>query len=432
MIAKIKNLMTGMQWWEKGEYIALIAMMASLPIAWRLSMWSMIATVAFGVCGIVSTRRVGNPQLGKGQKVGLWLMVAFFAIYLASACYSTNSDYGWRTATGKLPFLLLPLTILLGDTAFLTKERIKGIFYTLWAMVLLRFAVAIVVAGVRFATGTPLSGLMEENFINIHHSYISLYAVVAASFGYTEIMRQIKRSGWNRKCWMHVAALIAFTLLTVLTNSRAGMIYMALLILVFAIDWTTSTKRVATALTALLVAIAAGVAVYQVIPKEYKRFTYAIREIRAGRSGDCRPLMIRSGLEAAKSHWVFGYGSGDYEEPLQEQFLKNGFQEGYDRKFGSHNQYIETLLECGAVGLGIMAAMLFAPLFIERKHRGKSDKRLTAIVIAAVAIEIFFESILGRQMGILFVALLYILLIVRLGNGDCDESEKLRNIKNQA
>ena len=414
----IRTLFCGLKGYEAFDYATLLLMAASMPIAWRLGMWAMIGVFCSSIFATFISHKVGNNRTTLRYRIGFVLMMAFFCVYFCAGCYSQNQTYGWSTTTGKLSFLIFPLSFLLCDRPYLNSRRIRMLFYTLGSVVIIRFLFGMVKVVVGLSQGVPLSSMMEENFIDMHHSYIALYASVAAGFGYSEIMHLVKKSRWGTRGWLLLlgVAIMAFT--TVMVNSRAGMVFMAMLLVVGIVDYVVTRRTIVPALAVLMLTALIAVGVYQVIPKEYKRFTYAFNEIRAGRSGDCRPIMIRSGLEAAQGHELFGYGSGDYEEPLQQRFLANGFQEGYDKKFGSHNQYIETLLECGVVGLSIMIAMLLWPLFITRRNH--PHRRLIYITVAAVMIEIFFESILGRQMGILFVSYFYC-LILELSRNRCGD-----------
>lgn len=417
---QMKKLFSGLQTYEKADYAALMFIAASMPIAWQLGMWGMIILSIITLWGIFKSRQTALSHISKRQMTGYLLLILFFVVYLLSGWTSENQSYGWHTTTGKLSFLIFPLIFIFGNRQYLDGKRIRSLFYVLWAVIIVRFGIAAIKVALGLVNGVPLSDMMEENFIGIHHSYISLYATVAATFAYSELMQLLKSKKWSAKGWWLLAGCIPLVLTTVMVNSRAGMLFMAILLTIALCDIAVTQKKILQASAILAITLIAGLAIYQVIPQPYKRFTYAINEIRAGRSGDCRPLMIRSGMEVASLKPIFGYGSGDYEEPLQQQFLKNGFQEGYDRKFGSHNQFIETLLECGGIGLAVLVAMLFYPIgILWRKQR-----RFAITTILAVATALFFESILGRQMGILFVSYLYSLMIFSSQHGLSPETAK--------
>ena len=412
---KITEQMAGMRAIEKADYAVLLLMAIAMPIAWRIGMWMMVALCVTTAIQIVKDKQIGIGWRERRSRTGYVLLMLFFVIYVVAAIYSDNQEYGWRTAESELPFLLFPLTFVLGDKRYLTVQRARWLFYALWCSVAARFGVAAIVAVVRYVMGTPLGGLMEENFIDIHHSYIALYAVVAAGFGYSEIMRRVEKKGWKRKDWWLIGGIAAMVLTVVMVNSRAGIVYIGLLVLTAIVEMFLHQRRMRDTVIAVCAIAALGIGIYQIIPPQYRRITYAINEILAGRSGDCRQVMIRSGIEAAQGHWLFGYGSGDYEEPLQEQYLKNGFTEGYEKKMGSHNQYVETLLQCGAVGLVILVGMLAWPIVTAIRNK-RGVRRLTVLACGAIAIEIFFESMLGRQMGILFVGYWYCIVIKMNGN----------------
>ena len=105
-------------------------------------------------------------------------------------------------------------------------------------------------------------------------------------------------------------------------------------------------------------------------------------------------------LETGKDTWIFGKGTGDDEDALLGTYRKNNFLEGLYPKFNSHNQYLQTWLGLGLVGLLIFLLNLFAPLYLAFR-----EKNLLYIIFLILIISFFFtESVLCRQHGVVFYA----------------------------
>lgn len=398
IVKRIGNLFKTLSGVDRADYIALLCIAATVPIAWRLAMWAMIAFTVTSVVQLCVSRQLGWKTTTTGQRVLMALMVLFFLIYLVSGSLSNNQSYGWSTTVGKLPFVLFPLTFVLADKRYLTRDRQRLIFYLLWAVLTIRFLVELIAFAVKVMQGDAISSLIGENFSQLHHTYYALYAMVGAAFLYSELMRRIERCGWDKRCWWLLLAAVPPVATVVVTDSRTGIICAALLIAVGMLDYVVSQRKWKLLWVGVLL-LAASVAIYQVIPSNYQRFSVELKALRSGQESE-RMVMLRSAAETAAASPLWGYGSGDYEEPLQQQYLRNGYAMGHEHQQGSHNQYLETMLECGIFGTLTLVAMLVVP--VVTALRRKTGRRFVVSSIMVIAITIFFESMLGRQMGIIF------------------------------
>lgn len=397
---------------ERADYAALLCVAVLLPVEWRWAMWAMVAFVVTSFVQCCVNRHTGWKSTTRGQRVLMGLMLLFFTIYLISGSLSRNQAYGWSTTVGKLPFVLFPLAFVLGDKRYLSRDRLRLILYFLWAAVCIRFLVETAIFAVKVLQGAAIGGLIGENFSQLHHSYYALYAMVGAAFLYSELMRRIDLYRWDKRCWWLLLAFVPSVAIVVVTDSRTGIICGALLIAMGLIDYVLSQRKWKLMIAGTLLIVAASVAIYQMLPVQYQRFNLELKAIRTGQESE-RMTMLRSAVETAAASPLWGYGSGDYEEPLQQQYLRNGYQMGFDNRQGSHNQYLETMLECGIFGTLTLIAMLAVP--VVSSLRGKAGRRCVCAAIMVIAVSIFFESMLGRQMGIIFFCFMLSLLMLFIG-----------------
>ncbi len=102
----------------------------------------------------------------------------------------------------------------------------------------------------------------------------------------------------------------------------------------------------------------------------------------------------------------YGVGTGDDETELINQFIKDDFSLGVQRKYNSHNQFLTVLIRHGIIGFLIFGSMLFFLLRI-----GLKEKNWIMIFILLVSIgSMFTESILERNKGMMlfcFFSLLF-------------------------
>ena len=157
---------------------------------------------------------------------------------------------------------------------------------------------------------------------------------------------------------------------------------------------------------------------YLAMPTLYWRIIYSVEKIAAGEQGDGRQVMWKCGAEALKGHEFIGYGCGGYWDVLHERYVAHDFAEGYTHeKYSTHNQYLETALSTGLVGLILLLAMVIMPIVLAIcKPRRNLPMMLFSIVYALC---IVFEATFGRQMGLLFVGWWYGILLLNPPPFEC-------------
>lgn len=104
---------------------------------------------------------------------------------------------------------------------------------------------------------------------------------------------------------------------------------------------------------------------------------------------------------------VFGYGAGDARTELLRQYIRDDFLTGYLNKFHAHNQYLETALQFGAVGVFLLLNV-FVIAF-------RKEIPLLSMLATLYALSFLTESILTRQWGLFSFP--YYLLLASLGGG---------------
>jgi O-antigen ligase len=124
----------------------------------------------------------------------------------------------------------------------------------------------------------------------------------------------------------------------------------------------------------------------------------------------------KNALECYAQFPFLGTGAGDCSDELMKTYEKNTFEIALKAGYNPHNQYLQTLLTLGPIGLILFLAM-FAISFYRARRQGNFFLFLLAYAFAASMIT---ESMLERQTGVfLFTVLLTFFASV---NGDMSES----------
>lgn len=114
-----------------------------------------------------------------------------------------------------------------------------------------------------------------------------------------------------------------------------------------------------------------------------------------------------SGVAASKNNMLFGSGVVEGNRLLWEQFRKNELAIPFQKKYHTHNQYLQTLLHYGLVGLAVLVYTLL--LFVVLMYRRKNYLALSWIVLFILAS--VTESLLVRQWGVYFFVFFLLLFV---------------------
>ncbi|MCX8491977.1 MAG: O-antigen ligase family protein, partial [Cyclobacteriaceae bacterium] len=110
-------------------------------------------------------------------------------------------------------------------------------------------------------------------------------------------------------------------------------------------------------------------------------------------------------------------GVGDVQNKLQEVYKRYFLKYSYMEKFNAHNEYVQTLLGLGFVGLIILLFTLAFPFYLAYKKQ----EIIYILFIALFAYCCITESMLHVQKGIVFYAFFNSLFLSQLMNGATGE-----------
>lgn len=407
-----------MTWYNKLQFCTMVLAVVGVAIDWHVGLW---ATIAFGAASIVALigqltdgQRLGNHSLRPQLKVGLVAMLAYWLLLLASVLYSADIDTANKLLTLKGTFLVFPISLLLTDTSWLGTKHLRTLGYALAVTLLCSFLYYSGVSVSKLINGTSLSSIITGGqFDPHHHAYTALYLSVAMLFVYHEL-----HTRWDTlpRWWLVLLIVSAplFILYNIIVNSRAGMLTMYAIELFCVLHFAMTRRRWGWAV--LLAVLLAGytIGMEHAMPGYANRVTTTISNM----SGDVRMDIYKNDLDAAMESPIVGYGAGDYREELKQQYSENDFESGVNAGFNAHNQYFETALSIGIIGLAVMLLWLLWPLWRAWRSLCNGDIGTTVfwmvpMLTFCMAFNFMFESMLERQMGLLFVgALIPIMLLI--------------------
>jgi O-antigen ligase len=200
----------------------------------------------------------------------------------------------------------------------------------------------------------------------VFHIYFGV--MLALAFFWGLLLRQSLLAGPVAKGLLLVAAIGAAAVLHVLAY-RTGLLVFYAGLLAY-VGRTLLHRNFALGLGLLMLLALGPWVAYLTLDSVQMRAastTYDIQQFTEGR--DLNDLSISRRLTAMKAaslvirqHWLLGVGQSDTHAALMAQYSWNDFGLRPANRVDVHNQYLETLLGGGLVGLTLWLAVLFWPL----------------------------------------------------------------------
>ena len=408
-----KTITQGMKWYDWLQYGAMLVMSAAVPVSMNIGLWAAALLALASLVKLAATRRLGNPALGRGGTVAMWTPVLYWVVILVSALLASDRATGMGLVGLKATLLIFPLSMLVTDTSYLKGLHLRLLFYALWASCLGVFLYFCGNAVVRLVGGSTLASVVNYTFDPRHHAYTAMYAVSALVFAFLELRNHWQGlRPWLR--WLLLVSLPLLMLYIVIVNSRAGML---ILWAVIGLAFVASIRRSwwkALLFTTLAVAWVLGA--QTVLPSHQDRVKATISAVvdaadDDAADGDARISITKSALHRVMENPLTGYGTGNYRDSLVEQYDRDDYDYGAKARFNAHNQYIESMLSSGIIGLIALLLFVFSPLvFALRRARNAVLPVLFATGI--VAGNLLVESMLERQMGLLFIGWFMVVMVL--------------------
>ena len=393
-----------------------------MPISYHLGLWAALFMVVASVIKIVVSRHVGNTALSKFMRWECVSIIIYWLLCFISMLYTSDVEEGWSSMRIKSSLLILPLCVLLCDTSYLKAKHLRGVGYAIVCAVTVVFFYLLGKALLNVSEGMNVVAAFSSQFDTRHHSYVAIYIVMSLLF----VVYELKNNRSSIPQWL-VVAMSIYSAIGVLyieiVNSRAGLLGLYLL-LGAVIAFMVFEKRKWWSIVLLALFIGGYTfTLEKTLPGHTNRITQTIENVAKDNTSDARIKINHSSVELSKSSFFFGYGVGDYQDLLQQQYATDNYFP--TSHFNAHNQYMECILAIGFVGcIPVLFFLLTPVVYVLRKKLKIWPYILVATIV--VLLNLLFESMLERLMGVLFITLIYTFMILVIS---CQENIFVGNKK---
>jgi O-antigen ligase len=104
---------------------------------------------------------------------------------------------------------------------------------------------------------------------------------------------------------------------------------------------------------------------------------------------------------------LIGYGNGDGEQELLDQYQTDNFQQAIEENLNPHNQFMQTGIAIGALGILLVLALLLYPFTRWKKQY------VFGLIFSAISFLFFMtESVLEKRSGVVAFSIFYCLFLL--------------------
>lgn len=370
-----------------------------------------VAIILLAISVFFSQPLKGSINNLKSRK-GLILLISTYFIYLIGLIYTENISFGMREIEYKLSLLIMP--IIIGATPSLHKERMNKLLAT---FVLSCFLSAITCLAVT---------LIENNFAYIPtYSELSIflspnYFVLYIDFCIILLITSINQKLTLTKKTIHLFLLLFFIAFNILLSSKMGIIIMLVILVYYCFN---SLKQYSPLLPVAV--ILAGVIGFSILVNTNKgirtRFTNLQKALssenidkNSTESSKVRLLIWEQAVNIIKTEPLLGVGTGDSKDSLLKKYEEAEISHAIEKKYNTHNQYLEWLITLGIAGFLILEGSIIFVLIQAIKK--KNSILVWFIIINSLAF--LTESTLETQAGLIFFSLFFVLLFFHYDQKD--------------
>lgn len=354
--------------------------------------------------------------------------VFFYVLHIIGMLYTNNVSSGLFDLEVKFSLFLFPILIF-SEREYFQKNKM-GIYVTFLLGNLIACLICVINSFLNvFVHGNGFLDYTEFS-IFYHPSYASMYAIFSIVIvlflffndGFKGLLSDYPKLRWLKIIDKKSKPLVIL-LITILCSyiyflgSRTGIITAIIILSFYVLRNFFIKERWVLFITVLIGCIV----VPYFIVTNHPRFMNAVNfittfentvDISSEENTTVRYLVLVQSLNVIQNNFIIGTGTGDVKDELIKQYETNKIKAAAEQRLNAHNQFLETFIGLGILGLICLLLMLGILLYY-----GILYKNLLLIFFSIIiSLNFFFESMLNMQGGVLFFAFFFSLLLIPIHN----------------
>lgn len=339
-------------------------------------------------------------------------MLFLFLLFMISMLWTVNIEYGLIRAQKLVSLLVFP--ILFGLIQ-LKQFQIKLFKLGFIIIVLLAcfYSHTLVVIKFLIQGETEFRNFFNLNYsytslsdtINTHTTYYSLFILVAVIF----LLDYVKNNFTYKNIFTGILLYGYFSIFILQLGTRSCLAILYFISIFYFIVFIKKSIRKWVPILMLLILHVAGILIISKMPvisyriQQVVGFTYYTGY--TVNDGEHKLELWEAAIDA-NSNMLIGNGIGDHKGALLKAYQKYDLKKPFERKYNSHNQYIEIYGTLGIIGL--LVFLFFIIHYAVELYR--KNGLLGFSVVLTVALLCITECLFNRHKGIVLIVFLFCIL----------------------
>ena len=333
------------------------------------------------------------------------LLIGLYFLYIIGIFYSYDKKEALFDLEVKLPLILLPLIFIFIPKKFITRQKLWYYFIA----VIIGFVTYVFYAfgmGISKAITNSLPIIPEISYVNLagQPSYFALIGAISSILIYKVPLIELFKLKVKLNYLIKGATLLIIMIFFLFLNSTSGLFLISFAFIYIILDLYLFEKKKILTLYPLILITAFYTLAFNFDSFNNRYEYYANTELKTEKkTGSQRKFINLNAHKILIQSSLFGVGTGDVKSTLNKFYLDNGAN--FSKYFNAHNQYLQTNIALGFIGLCLLFIVFLFPII--KMLREKEFFLLTIFIL--IGFSFLFESMLEKNMGTYFFALIYVL-----------------------
>lgn len=352
------------------------------------------------------------------SKIGL-LFILLYVVYLIGTIYSNNPEVAYSYLEYKLSFIVFPLLFSLRPKE--GQLDLKVISTGLILGVIAAILYGVFNSLVCFSNNGSSSCFLTVIISPIHHpTYFMVFLMTSLFLAWKGFKEKWK---YYNLYWI-IPFTILIVVLHILSLSLSGMLFFIATVSVLGLYFTFKRFGWMGALIGGVLLPLVSMYVITKAPQVNNEWEtakwYADQYMKDPKAFIKNTEYPMSGSEERLILWTVAYdnlkrnplgvGTGNVDDVMAKELIQLGQEKLAAKRLNPHNQFLQTGVEIGLIGLFILFSIIIYGIYIAIKFRSA----LLIMIVMSLCFNSLFESMLQRQSGIVFYTFWICLLAVIL------------------
>jgi len=412
---------------------AFVGLSFTIPINYRWAIYFIALIVLFW---LFSIEKKDFLNLFKNNWIAI-LLSLLWLLEIVSLIYTTDISRGINNISQNISLLLFPLILSTKGKVVLSQFNKILKAFCLGLVVIGLYFIVIALSKSVFFTETgilfqprPINAPWENNFLYdlftnpLHPTYVAMYytfgIAILAYLAYP--IKSVK----SRLGYYIVGCF--YCLIIYLASSKAGLIIGGI-VSIMSLLWIVNAnnrKFYGIGVGMLMIVFSVLLLKNDRINFFWKQLTSKIEtkglsqehisaENKLKNDATIRIQIWKGVPKVIGKNWLLGLGIGDTKNELVKYYHENNILYAEQMRLNAHNQYLETLLGTGTLGLIILIGLMVYSIRLSLK---KKDMFFFLLAII-IGLNLVFESMLERFPGVVFISFFLMLLSQKINTKEC-------------